>query len=334
MKTRETEITENSKKPSLFRRVVDTLTNALNTVDHFISVLYGFTRASDKGLLPLDQVSKFANSPLTYSILAVPSMILVAATMLLFATNKTPKKRSLHTRIMEIVTGAAIIALTCAMLAGAPFMVIPTSAIGLFKGFWNLTTHTASLLFGKKKEEVAKSAAAARENNIEIANKVHNIVIGAVTLIGAALLPTPLAPIGAAILLAVTIYTLGVAIFEWATGVNPFKWALTKASDAILGEPKDEPRKENKPFLENAPLHDYRTKSEPKPKTMTYDVLSEAFKNAPAKKEAHAAIAITADKTNLTTVENKVTPAFTLTHNRKLQESNPVNSNETKLSIR
>lgn len=239
------ESTDNQLKAKA-QNALDWFFKIFGTVDDASGVMFAVNRAANKGLFFVGQFGYLMNSPLMISVLFIPSILITFVATGLHLFNQAKEKRSLHSRIMEVVTGAAIIALSIAALAGVTGMILPMCAIGFFKGLWNLTTHVSSLLFGKKKIEVAQSAVAARENAIDVINKVHNIVIGGLTLTAAIFLFfPPLAPIGAAILLATAIYSLAATVFESTVKVNPFKWAMQKISNAIFGEPKDEPKAEN-----------------------------------------------------------------------------------------
>jgi len=70
--------------------------------------------------------------------------------------------------------------------------------------------------------------------DVELGTKLHTFIIGVVALTGAALLFTPAAPLGAALLLGTAIYGL-MRKYDW-----PWQWA-SKISKKIFGEPKPIP---------------------------------------------------------------------------------------------
>lgn len=221
---------------------VDKVSGGLNAVDDASSILFAISRGAEKGLFNLDSFHAIMNSPIAYSLLMIPGMLLTLISIYLNLANEAQEKRTLKSRIMEIVTGFAIFGLSIAMLAGVSGLLIPLVAIGLGKGVWNLATNVGGLYFGKDKNREKT-----RTEKIEVANKVHNIVMAALTVTGAVLLLTPLAPVGAALLLAVSIYSLISSICEVAFKTNPFKWIVGKVCDAIYGKEKNDAKKDLTP---------------------------------------------------------------------------------------
>lgn len=158
------------------------------------------------------------------------------------------KTTILPTKIVKIIAALTSIALTITMLAITAIvipLVVAASALFVASTLWDVGVSVCSRLFGEWKKDVQKlhelkantdsdefeikrSENKVLAHKLELYENIHTLVLSVISLTAAALLLTPLAPVGAIILAIVAGYTVLDRL-----GINP----LRKLANKIFGHP-------------------------------------------------------------------------------------------------
>jgi hypothetical protein len=190
--------------------------------------------------------------------LAYSLLLVIGAYRIIRGVFVTESKHA--TRAQQIfmgVTGVAlgilgVLAVSSVLYISTAILMVVGAARGVLGGLWDVGIAVYDRFFGEGKKaqaEIKKITDSAdidinrlteltnaqRARNQVVADKIHLVVQSVVALIGAALLFTPLAPIGGCIL-------VGIAAYGLADGfkLNPFKWMASKIYNPFKAKTSEE----------------------------------------------------------------------------------------------